>query len=153
MSWTVSMQSSQRKGGVWGVRGGELGPHQSMQLYFHDFCLFSLAVTSIRPAGFGVICFCCESMHGSKVHFSSDNLTKNTHIHTRLLGHTLLIEARVFPPACKASSCSTYTHSFPSPPPSSHPPRLGPQGLELFSETFSHLPFHVLPVWIPLICL
>lgn len=81
-----------------------------------------------------------------QVHSSSDNCRQNTH----LLGHTLLIEARVFPPACKASSCSTYTHSFPSPPPylilCEWPP-----GSWAFSETFSHFSFLLLPVWISLI--
>lgn len=82
--WTDSLHAvEQEKGRVWvGVRGGEVGPHHSMQLYFRDFCLLTLDVASIRPAGFCVICFCCESMHRSKVHSSNDNHTQNTHTHT-----------------------------------------------------------------------
>lgn len=87
-------------------------------------------------------------MRWSKVHSSSDNHKQNTH--RRTLFRTcspppLLIEARVPPTTAReASSCSTYTHSFPSPPshliPSDGPPGSG-AFFERLSCTFSSLCF------------
>lgn len=65
---TVSIPVEQERSWVWvGVRGLEVRPHHSVQLYFRALCLFTLDAASIRPAGF-VICFHYESESRSKVH-------------------------------------------------------------------------------------
>lgn len=84
----------------------------------------------------------------------SDSPTQNTHIHMHTLFGPYIAywDACVPLVACKASSCSTYTHSFPLPTPISSPLN-GPWGPELslgLSRTFSSSCF---PVWIPLIYL
>lgn len=69
----------------------------------------------------------------------SDSPTQNTHIHTLVGTYIAYGDTRAPPAARKASSCSTYTHSFPLPTPISSPLN-GPWGLELslrLSRTFS----------------
>lgn len=100
-----------------------------------------------------VICFRYESEPRSKVHsLQWQSYTEHTHMHTLFGPYIAYWDACVPLIACKASSCSTYTHSFPLPAPISSPLN-GPWGLELslrLSRTFSSSCF---PVWIPLISL
>ncbi len=139
---TVCVQSSRGRGGS-GSGGAKVGPHQSVQLYFHDFVYLPWIrrPSDSPPPPCRILCYlfavsqCTDPKYTPPV-----KIAYRTHTCTHSSGHTTpppsLIEARVFPPARKASSCSTYTHSFPSPllPPSlpaiSSPPT-GPQGLEL----------------------
>lgn len=160
-------------GGLVGLQGRvavKVGSHQSMQWYFH-FVYLSWRRRRSTPQDF-VLFVCCELTHRSKVHSFSDNHKQNTHIHTHSSGHcapplppppsvyTPCIEARVFPPAREASSCSTYTHSFPSLPKSRPPtttsslliPSDWPPRSPAFSQRLSRTSFSsVSPVWIPLI--
>lgn len=48
---TDSLPADRAREGV-GVRGAEVRPHHSVQLYFRAFCLFTLDAASIRPAAF-----------------------------------------------------------------------------------------------------
>lgn len=73
-------------------------------------------------------------MHWSKVHSSSDRTDRT---HTRVLQDTqplVLLERVCSHPVCEASSCSTYTHSFPS-------PSSGPQCYKLSLRDFLALCF------------
>lgn len=84
-----------------------------------------------------VIFLCCKSVHQSKIHSSSDNNTQNTHRRSLIRMHIAYRGACPPPPTYKASSCSTYTHSFPLLPPSL-PLQLAPRVLRL-SCTFMSL--------------
>lgn len=135
---TVSMQSSKRRGGCgWGLGVVRLGLITQCNCIFMIFVywLWTWRLSALQDFVLFVFALsrCTDPKYTPPV-----TIIHRTHTYTHLLGHTLLIEARVFPPACKASSCSTYTHSFPSPPSISSPPT-GPQGLELslrLSRTF-----------------
>lgn len=150
---TVSMW--QKKRGV--EQGWELKVRRS-GLIIQCNCIFVRFVylpwMSLPSAlqGF-VICFRYESEPRSKVHsLQWQSYTEHTHTHTLWAIYCLLRRVCVPLVACKASSCSTYTHSFPLPTPISSPLN-GPWGPELslrLSRTFSSSGF---PVWILLIYL
>lgn len=141
--------------------GGKVGPHQSMRLYFHDFCLFTLDAASLRssssstPQDF-VLFVCCESTHRSKVHSSSDNHTQNTHMHTVVRTYKPPLThrgARVPPPRLARPLPAARTHIVSHRRPPHLIPSDWPPGSPAFSETFSHFLFLLLPVWISLIYL
>lgn len=70
---------------------------------------------------------------------SAVTVLHRTHTHTLIGTYIAYWDACAPPAACKASSCSTYTHSFPLPTPISSPLN-GPRGPELslrLSRTFS----------------
>lgn len=151
---TVSLliEQERSRAGV-GVRGAEVRPHHSVQLYFRAFCLFTLDAASIRPAAF---CYLFSLWVRAPIQstLSAVAVLQRTHTYTHTLFGPYIAywDACVPLVACKASSCSTYTHSFPLPTPISSPLN-GPWGPELslrLSRTFSS---SCLPVWIPLIYL
>lgn len=84
----------------------------------------------LPPTGVCVICLLCAVCLRSDPKYTLP--TTITHMYTlvRTYNTPLRLDSSghvCSPPAHKASSCSTYTHSFPSPPPSSHPLRLAPR--------------------------
>lgn len=132
---TVSMLTEQERicAGV-GVRGAEVRPHHSVQLYFGAFCLFTLDVSSIHPAGF---CFRYESEPQSKVYSLQWEVRHRTHTYTQSLGHIVLIEMRVFPslparplPAARTHIVSHCLHR-------SHPLWMAPGVLSFHSDFLS----------------
>lgn len=158
---TVCVQSSRGRGGS-GGGGAKVGLiSQCNYIFMILFIYLGYGVPPIlrlRPAGFCVICLLWVDAPIQSTLLQWQSHTEHTHTHTpqdKPPHPHPLIEARVFPPARKASSCSTYTHSFPSPPPV--PPHLipsdWPPGSRAFSETSSRFLFLLLPVWIPLIYL
>lgn len=118
--------------------GGKFRPHHLKRLYFHDFVYlpWTRRPSDPPPPPCGILCDlfavsrCADPKYTPPV-----TITNRTHTstHTRQdIQPSPLIETRVFPPARKASSCRTYTHSFPSPPPSHFIPSDRPQGLSGF---------------------
>lgn len=114
--------------------GGKFRPHHLKRLYFHDFVYlpWTRRPSDPPPPPCGILCDlfavsrCADPKYTPPV-----TITNRTHTstHTRQdIKPSPLIETRVFPPARKASSCRTYTHSFPSPPPSHFIPSDRPPG-------------------------
>lgn len=104
-------------------------------------------ILRLRPAGFCVIFFAVSRCTDPKYTFPI-TITHRTHTCTYLSGHTTppTYRGACVPPGSQASSCSTYTHSFPLLPPPVSPPLTSPEGLKLSLKTFSRFLFLVLPV-------
>jgi len=128
--------------------GGKVGPHQSMQPYFHDFVYLSwmLRASASTLQGFLFICLLVDTLIQSTL--LSDNRTKNTRIapHSERTT-TALIKACAFPPgfsrplpAARTHIVSHRRHLLPHLIPSDWPP-----GSQAFCEIFSHFLFLCFP--------
>lgn len=133
---TVSMliEQERSRAGV-EVRGAEVRPHHSVQLYFRAFCLFTLDVASIRPAGF---CYLFSLWVRAPIQstLSAVTVLHRTHTYTRThsLGHILLIETRVFLSLPARPLPAARTHIVSHCLPLSHPLWMAPGVLSFLSD-------------------
>lgn len=134
---TVSMQSSKRRGGCgWGLGVVRLGLITQCNCIFVIFVYWLWMWRQSALQDFVLFVFAVSRCTDPK-YTPPMTIIHRTHTHT-LVRTYIAYRGACVPPACKASSCSTYTHSFPSPPSISSPPT-GLQGLELslrLSRTF-----------------
>lgn len=127
-------------GGGWGVAQLGLITQRNCIFMIFVYWLWTWRLSALQD--FCVICFCCESMHRSKVHSSSDNHTQITQIHALVRAYVAYRGA--CPPLQPLPAARTHIVSH------RHPYLIAadwPPGSRACSETFSLFPFSALVVW------
>lgn len=158
MYWTDCLCAAEQVKGRIGGRGSEVGPHQSMQLYFHDcVCLPWMRRSSDPPPPpCGILHYLFAVSRSADPKYTPPvTITHRTHTHMHtlfgtydspFLTHTHLLR-RVCSPRLARPLPAARTHivSHHRPPPSQLIPYEWPPGSRAFSETSSHFLFHMLP--------
>lgn len=128
----IEQERSLAGGGGGGGGGAEVRPHHSVQLYFPAFCLFTLDVASIRPAGF---CYLFSLWVRAPIQstLSAVTVLHRTHTHAHTLWAIYCLLRRVCSPHARPLPAAR-THIVSHCLPLSHPLWMAPGVLSFPSD-------------------